>query len=190
MLQHPTPPPSSALGFALEYGHAHLVPLLTRIWPLPDDLPHAAGIGDFPRVKGWFDAAGQPALGDLNRHHPANCPQGRANLHWGTPRVQHVLDVALAWACMNRHFEVASFLLEHGADINTNWSTHEPAGMLHECAVHGNYDAARFLIDRGIDMTRLDYRWNATAEGWARYAAKDEQMADFLAAAEREERRA
>jgi hypothetical protein len=36
-------------------------------------------------------------------------------------------------------------------------------------------------------MTRLDYRWNATAEGWARYAAKDEQMADFLAAAEREQ---
>ena len=181
-----TPPQSSALGFALEYGHAHLVPLLTRIWPLPDDLPHAAGVGDFPRVKRWFDAAGQPALGDLNRHHPANNPQGRANLHWGTPRVQQVLDVALAWACMNRHFEIASFLLEHGADINTNWSTHEPASMLHECAMRGNYDAARFLVDRGIDMTRLDYRWNATAEGWARHAAKDEQMADVLAAAERE----
>jgi ankyrin repeat protein len=189
MLQHPTPPPSSALGFALEYGHAHLVPLLTRIWPLPDDLAHAAGVGDLAGVKRWFDAAGQPALGDLNRHHPANNPQGRANLHWGTPRVQHVLDVALAWACMNHHFEVASFLLEHGADIDTNWSTHEPASMLHECAWHGNYDAARFLIDRGIDMTRLDYRWNATAEGWARHAAKDEQMADFLAAAEREQSR-
>lgn len=183
-----TPPPSSAIGFALEYGNAHLVPLLTRIWPLPDDLPHAAGTGDFPRVKRWFDAAGHPALGTLNDHHPANCPGGRENLHWGAPAVQQVLDVALAWACMNRHFEIASFLLEHGADINTNWSTHEPASMLHECAVHGNYEAARFLIARGIDMTRLDYRWNATAEGWARYAAKDEQMADFLAAAGREQR--
>ncbi len=189
MLQHPTPPSSNAIGFALEYGNAHLIPLLTRIWPLPDDLPHAAGVGDFAGVKRWFDAAGQPALGDLNQHHPANDPQGRVNLHWGAPRVQHVLDVALAWACMNRHFEVASFLLEHGADINTDWSTHEPAGMLHECAVHGNYDAARFLIDRGIDMTRLDYRWNGTAEGWARYAAKDEKMADFLAAAKREKKR-
>jgi hypothetical protein len=184
-----TPPQSAAIGFAFEYGNAHLVPLLTRIWPLPDDLPHAAGMGDLPRVTRWFDAAGLPALGDLNRHHPANCPQGRANLHWGTPMVQQVLDVALAWACMNRRFEVASFLLDHGADINTNWSTHEPASVLHECAVHGNYDAARFLIDRGIDMSRLDYRWNATAEGWARYAAKDEQMADFLAAAAREQSR-
>jgi hypothetical protein len=188
LLHQPTPPPSSALAFAFEYGHAHLVPLLTRIWPLPDDLPHAAGMGDVPHVKRWFDAAGQPALGDLNRHHPANCPQWRANLHWGGPSVQQVLDVALAWACMNRHFEVASFLLEHGADIDTNWSTHEPAGILYECAVRGNYEAARFLIDHGIDMTRLDYRWNATAEGWARYAAKDEQMADFLAAAEQDQK--
>jgi hypothetical protein len=189
MLQHPIPPPSNALGYAFEYGNAHLVPLLTRIWPLPDDLPHAAGVGDLAGVKRWFDAAGQPALGDLNRHHPVNNPQWRANLQWDTPRLQHVLDVALAWACMNRHFDVASFLLEHGADINTDWSTHEPAGMLHECAVHGNYETARFLIDRGIDMTRLDYRWNATAEGWARYAANDEQMADFLAAAQREQGR-
>ena len=31
-------PPSSALEFALEYGNAHLIPLLTQIWPLPDDL--------------------------------------------------------------------------------------------------------------------------------------------------------
>ena len=56
-------PPSSALEFALEYGNAHLIPLLTQIWPLPDDLPHAAGIGDFARVKGWFDEADRPRLG-------------------------------------------------------------------------------------------------------------------------------
>jgi len=41
-----TCPPSSALEFALEYGNAHLIPLLTQIWPLPGDLPHAAGVGD------------------------------------------------------------------------------------------------------------------------------------------------
>ena len=45
-------PPSSALVFALEYGNAHLIPLLTPIWPLPDDLCHAAGVGDFARVQG------------------------------------------------------------------------------------------------------------------------------------------
>lgn len=178
-------PPSSALEFALEYGNAHLIPLLTEIWPLPDDLPHAAGVGDFARVRGWFDEAGRPRLGSLSQHHPMNRPSWLRNLHWTPPNAQHILDVALAWACINRQFEIADFLLEHGANINTDWSTHEPASILHECAIHANYQTAQFLIDRGIDMTVQDYRWNATAKGWARYAANDTAMEDFLAGAER-----
>jgi hypothetical protein len=178
-------PPSSALAFALEYGNAHLIPLLTQIWPLPDDLPHAAGAGDFARVRGWFDEAGRPRLGSLSQHHPINNPSWLRNLHWKPANAQHILDVAFAWACVNRRFEIADFLLERGANINTDWSTHEPASILHECAVHANYEAAQFLIDRGIDMTIRDYRWNATAEGWAYHAAKDKKMADFLARAER-----
>jgi Ankyrin repeats (3 copies) len=177
-------PRSSALEFALEYGNAHLIPLLIQIWPLPDDLPHAAGLGDLARVRGWFDEAGRPRLGSLSQHHPINNPAWLRNLHWMPPNAQHILDVALAWACVNRQFEIADFLLEHGANINTDWSTHEPASILHECAVHANYEAAQFLIDRGIDITIRDYRWNATAEGWAYHAAKDKDMAEFLARAE------
>jgi hypothetical protein len=41
------------------------------------------------------------------------------------------------------------------------------------------------VIDRGIDMTIRDYRWNSTAKGWARYARKDEEMVRWLAEAER-----
>ncbi|MDR3688267.1 MAG: hypothetical protein P4L46_02730 [Fimbriimonas sp.] len=84
-----------------------------------------------------------------------------------------------------RHFEIASFLLGHGANVNTDWSRHEPASILHECAVRGDCEAAQFLIDYGIDMTIRDHRWNATEEVWAYYAAQDEQMAEFLAIAER-----
>jgi hypothetical protein len=174
---------TSAMEFAFEYGNAHLVPLLTPIWPLPNDLPHAAGIGDLMQVKSWFDEAGQPRLGALSQHYPTNNPHVLKNLRWSPPNTQQVLDVALAWACMNHHFEIASYLLERGADINTDWSTHEPASMLHECAMRGDYEAARFLIDRGIDVTILDYRWNATAEGWAIHAAKDEKMAKLLESA-------
>jgi chloramphenicol 3-O-phosphotransferase len=100
--------------------------------------------------------------------------------------VQRVLDVAVAWSVVNNHFDVADFLLVHGADINTTWSSHEPASILHELVFHGNYEAMRFLIDRGIDMTIKDYRWNATAQGWARHAAKDEKMAQWLEEAERQ----
>jgi hypothetical protein len=185
-------PPSSAVVFALEYGNAHLLSLLTPIWPLPGDLPHAAGVGDFARVRSWFDEAGRPRFGDLSQHYPANNPSVLRNLHWSPGNPQHVLDVALAWACMNRHFEIAAFLLERGANVNTDWSTHEPASILHEVAIRENYEAAQFLIDHGIDMTICDYRWNGTAEGWALYAYVPGQpplgakkMAEFLASAER-----
>lgn len=83
---------------------------------------------------------------------------------------------ALAWAVLNKHFEVAEFLLAHGADANTDWATHEPASILHECAVHGDFEGARFLIAHGIDLTIRDHRWNGTAAGWAWYAANNQAM--------------
>jgi hypothetical protein len=185
------PPPSQAIEFAFTYVRTHLIPLLTRIWPLPDDLPHAAGMGNLPRVKQWFDESGAPALGDVENHYPCSpyMPKGRVDEYahqWGAQREQRILDVAFAWSVMNSHFDVADFLLDHGADINTTWSSHEPASILHELVFHGNYEAMQFLIDRGIDMTIRDHRWNGTAQGWALEAAKDEKMAQWLGEAERQ----
>lgn len=183
LLHSRVPPQSGAIEFAFTYAKAHLLPLLLRIWPMPDDLPHAAGSGNLARVRRWFDADGKPALGDLAHHFPIH------NAHYCSdfvswfgerPDGQRVLDTALGWSVLNNHFEVADFLLAHGADINTNWSSHEPASILHELVWHKNYEAMQFLIDRGIDITILDYRWNATARGWAYYAAKDEKMAQWL----------
>src|SRR5262249_50113996 len=65
LLHQPVPPPSQAIEFAFTYAKTHMLPMLLRIWPMPDDLPHAAGYGDFERVRCWFDAEGGPALGDL-----------------------------------------------------------------------------------------------------------------------------
>lgn len=180
VLHSPVPPPSRAFIHAFTYAQIRLLPMLLRIWPLPDDLAHAAGNGDFARVRRWFNAVGRPALGELANHFPANDAWIRGNLQWGEPSVQQILDTALAWAVMNNHFEIADFLLGHGADINTNWSSHEPASILHELVWHKNYEAMQFLIDRGIDMTIKDYRWNSTAQGWASYAEKDEKMAQWL----------
>ena len=194
ILRQQPPPGSQAIEFAVTYARTHLIPALTRIWPLPDDLPHAAAMGDLARVQHWFDPSGAPALGDLDHHYPYNDPRARGHLHWDPPTAQQVLDTALAWSVINRRFDVADFLLERGADINTNWGSHEPASILHELVGQvatgenpgGNYDSMRFLIDRGIDMTIKDYRWNSTARGWALYAAKDEKMAQWLEDAERQ----
>ena len=191
ILRRQPPPASQTLEFAFTYARTHLVPMLTRIWPLPDDLPHAAGMGDLSRVKQWFDESGAPALGDVANHYPCSpyMPRGRVEEYarqWGPHTVQRVLDNAFAWSVINRHLDVADFLLKHGADINTTWSSHEPASILHELVFHANYESMQFLIDRGIDMTITDYRWNGTAQGWAFHAAKDEKMAQWLEDAERQ----
>jgi hypothetical protein len=185
------PPPSQNIEFAFTYAKTHLLPLLTRIWSVPNDLPHAAGMGNLSQVKQWFDASGMPVLGDLENHYPSSpyMPKGRVEEYarqWGPHSVQRVLDTALAWSVVNSHLDVAAFLLERGADINTTWSSHEPASILHELVFHANYEAMQFLVDHGIDMTIRDYRWNATAQGWARHAANDEKMAKWLEDAERQ----
>jgi hypothetical protein len=180
------PPRSGVFGTAFTYAKAYLIPRLLRIWTMPDDLPHAAGNGDLASVKRWFDAAGKPALGDIANHVPANDAHYRGDFKtWfgREPGVQEVLDTALAWAVLNNRFEVADFLLAHGADINTKWCSHEPASILHELVWHKNYEAMQFLIDRGIDMTIRDFRWHGTADGWASVAANDEKMARWLRAA-------
>ncbi len=171
-----------------------MIPILTRIWPVPDDLPHAAGRGNLSRVKEWFDDSGTPALGAIENHYPYSpyMPEdcvAEYSRQWGPLSQQRVLDVALAWSVINSHLDVADFLLQHGADINTTWSSHEPASILHELVWHRNYEAMQFLIDRGIDMTIKDHRWNSTAQGWARYAANDEMMAQWLAEAEQQQER-
>ncbi len=191
ILRHQPPPQSQATEFAFTYGNTHLLPVLTRIWPLPDDLPHAAGIGNLERVKHWFDESGAPALGDVENHYPCSpyMPKNRVEeyaVQWGAPSAQRVLDTALAFSVINGHFDVADFLLAHGADINTRWNSHEPASILHHLVFYGSHESMQFLIDRGIDMTIKDYRWNSTAQGWARYAAKDEKMAQWLEEAERQ----
>ena len=191
VLHSRVPPESKAIEFAFTYAKTHLLPMLLRIWRLPEDLPHAAGNGDFARVRSWFDAAGKPALGDLSNHFPCNSAYTRSNLQWGESSVQQVLDTALAWAVINNHFEIADFLLGHGADINTNWGSHEPASILHDLvSFHKNYEAMQFLIDRGIDMTIVDYRWHSTAKGWAYHAVNDEKMAQWLGEAQQRQRRA
>jgi hypothetical protein len=187
------PPPSQAVEFAFTYAKTHLLPVLTRIWPLPDDLPHAAGMGNLSRVKQWFDKSGAPALGEAENHYPCSpyMPKDRIEEYarqWGPSSVQRVLDTAFAWSILNRHFDVADVLLAHGADINTTWSSHEPASILHELVFHANYESMQFLIDHGIDMTIKDYRWDATARGWALRAAKDEEMARWLEEAERQQK--
>lgn len=163
------PPPSAAVSYALEYGHADYLPALTRIWPVPVSLPHAAGRGALDEVLAYFDDDG-PTLGELSTHNPFPA-------HTETWTVQDVLDRALAWAVQNGQYEVAEALLARGADINTRWSTHEPASILHEVAAAGRLEQIRWLVAHGIDTTLVDDRYQATAADWAEFMGQEAALA-------------
>src|SRR5262249_1828705 len=60
LLRRQPRPRSQALEFAITYAKPHLIPVLARIWPPPDNLPHAAAVGNLSRVKQWFDESGAP----------------------------------------------------------------------------------------------------------------------------------
>jgi len=87
-------------------------------------------------------------------------------------------------------FEIATFLLERGA--NQYGLEHTRAGrILHECAIRGNYEAAQFAIDHGIDMTcAIFIAGMRPPEGWAAPAVQDRKRRSFLAGAERGKERA
>jgi hypothetical protein len=137
-------------------------------------------MGDLARVQRWFDETGAPALGDVDQHYPHKGAHKESYDTWGVPPAQKVLDTALAWSVINRHFDVADFLLAHGADLDTRWNSHEPASILHHLTSQKNsYESMQYLIDRGIDMTIEDYRWSSNAHG------NDPKMAEWLADGER-----
>ena len=65
-----------------------------------------------------------------------------------------------------------------------------PSSIMHELVgFHKNYEAMQFLVDRGIDLTIKDYRWNSTAQGWASYFG-DEKMAQWLEEAQKRQEQA
>lgn len=174
--RHQPPPRSQAIEFAFTYAKTHLIPVLTRIWPMPDDLPHAAAMGHLSRVKHWFDESGAPALGDLDTHFPCNRAKAPDDLQWGAPTAQQVLDTALAWSAVNRHFDVADFLLEHGADINTTWSSHEPARHPARAGLSGElrFDAIPHRPRHRYDHKGLPLEWHGTGLGVPRRQGRED----------------
>ena len=135
------------------------------------------------QVSGQHKAPPHPALyqsTDASQHTGVFEPPNYCIQH-GEPQYANA-DRPMGW---RRHH----FLLEHGADIDTNWNSHAPASILHHLVfLDDSYDRMQFLIDRGIDMTIKDYRWNSTARGWAMYGKNDPKMAQWLDDAARNRR--
>lgn len=79
----------------------------------------------------------------------------------------------LAEAARLGRADAIRLMLDVGFDINAMGR----ATPLHEAAFFGHLDVVRELIGRGADPTIRDPEFDATALGWAEYAAQDEVAA-------------
>jgi len=79
-----------------------------------------------------------------------------------------VLDVALAFAVINRHFNVADFLLERGADINTNWNSHEPASILHTLGGSSGFEQHAVASVQVCHSASVERDVTGSCGGWNR----------------------
>ena len=126
ILRRQPPAPSKAIEWAFMYGNTHLLPLLTRIWPVPDDLPPAAGLGN---PAGEAVARQAPASSEISKIIIPTTTRTRAAF---TSRgICRRRSRCSAWRrspspSSTRHFDVAGFLLEHKAQISTPTGTPQP----------------------------------------------------------------
>jgi ankyrin repeat protein len=80
---------------------------------------------------------------------------------------------------MNEHLEIATYLVDRGADINGDWSLHEPATILHHVAFTGKLKVVQFLVERGADLSIRDLRYDSDALDWASYNGQ-KKVVDYL----------
>jgi ankyrin repeat protein len=90
----------------------------------------------------------------------------------------------LAEAAALGHREAVHLMLNVGFDVNAHGRDSATAAghggtALHEAAGVGDRELVETLLNCGADPCIRDFRWNATAAGWAQYAGYDE-LAQYL----------
>jgi ankyrin repeat protein len=166
-ISRPPVPESRALTWAIDYGCSEMIELLLELYEPRDDLPTWAGLGDLDRVTAFFDETGALRPGSALVY-PENDTSGDAS---------RILSHALGLACMNRNIDVATYLVDRGADIDGVWGQHEPATVLHELAGNGVVESIAWILGRGASVTARDVRFGGTALDWSVYCGRDEARA-------------
>ncbi len=160
------------LAQALFYGAVDAAELLASYGVMPDNLRIAAGLGLIDRVRGWFDSSGKLKPG-AGAHRAFYRPHDEAYEKPTTDDPQEVLDEAFVYACNNRRYDAAAWLLERGADINARPHYHT---ALHMAAYKNDERLIGWLLDQCADPALRDLAYDAMPYGWAWHAGHADLM--------------
>lgn len=130
---------------------------------LTPNLFSAAGLGVLDAVRGFFDDAGRLKPGAQLVQ--TDALDGR-HIHSDRPEDgPQATSLAGYIAARNGRTECSRFLLERGAEID--FRGFFGGTGLHWACINGHRETVCFLLEAGADATLKDFRFDATAEGWA-----------------------
>jgi ankyrin repeat protein len=131
----------------------------------------ASGLGMLDVVQSFFVAPGslKPNAGQTRSR---KLPDGKWGKAAPPESYAELVSEAFYIAARNGHIDVATFLLEKGADINCRGFFGAPG--LHWAAINGHKEMVEFLIQRGADIHLRDQEFNSTPLGWALEGAQTE----------------
>jgi hypothetical protein len=166
----------SPLEEALYFGHERIVSLLLERGAGVDNLRTAAGVGDLEKVKRCFDERGEltAAAGEIAWPFPkAIADDLRRNR-------RQMLAHALVYAASFGRIDVASYLLDQGADVNLIPAGFDYSGTaLHYAAFQGHREMVEWLLRHGADPAIRDTKIHTLAEDWAEHS-KHGDLAESL----------
>jgi hypothetical protein len=155
LLEHGAPPNletgesgSTALVHHLIWGKVEEAEAVAEVSLAPANLRVAAGLGRFDLLTELVDDAGALRAGaGLKREYY------RPNLGWYAwqpgDSAQEILDEALIFAATNGRIEMASRLVDYGADVNGLAYETRP---LHRAAWRDQAEMVRWLVEAGADV--------------------------------------
>ena len=167
------------LAWAANMGSRQVADLLLEHGARPQlNMWCAAGLGMLDVVESFFNGPNslKPGAGQARSRDLGN---GKWDKSAPPETYSELVSEAFHIAARNGHVEVAHFLLERGADINSRGFFGAPG--LHWAAINGHKAMVEFLLEHGADLSLRDQRFKSTARGWA-VEGKQSEIATLLRA--------
>jgi hypothetical protein len=134
---------------ALFWGHREVAELLATYSLAPANLRVAAGLGNLELMRSLFNTNGclHPQAG---AHRAFYRPHSGFPVWQPTDSPQEILDEAFVYAAKSCRIESLEFLLQHGANINSD--PYRGTALTWVAAGSGDIETAAWLLDHGADV--------------------------------------
>jgi len=162
------------LANALIKGHEAMRELLLAHGANMVGLIDAAACGRVDLLESFFDETGHLKPNSGKKWKSVEVSPGVWQTATASESPQDILNTALEDAARNDQVAALDFLLDHGAEVNSEGFF--GASPAHWAAANNKLNALRRLVERGADLQKRDPTYSGTPFGWAGEFQRKEAM--------------